>query len=136
MSGGHAADPRLRGPSRPVAPVGALKPRLVKFVGCACPYCGVEMTASGEQHVTRDHVLSRMRMDNLERALRSRLQVINVIVVCFDCNGRKGSMTLFRFMGRVGGENSPMGQRIMLVMDRFRAQLPAADFLALTGAPR
>lgn len=117
---------------RPVS----FKPRLLSSIGQRCPYCSDVMTDSGDQMVSRDHVLSRMRMRKLGPALRKRLQLVNCIVVCFDCNNRKGSMTLFRFMTTVGGYTSPMGRHIFAFMGGgLRARLPAADFLALTGAP-
>lgn len=86
--------------------------------------------------VTRDHLLSRVLMrEVLPKALRRRLQIINIVYVGARCNTDKGAMTLYKFI-MVEPATSKRARHLWDFLARLRSELPLEDFLALTGAPR
>ena len=137
MTGGHAKDLAARGPAQPRSGTcqRAYKPRLTGSIGKACPYCSHMMEATGHRHVSREHILPRIKARALKGALRKQINKINCINVCAACNEEKGAKTLHEYMLFVLRLSASDAMRLSQLIDELRLKHPPHVFLALTGSP-
>lgn len=114
---------------------GILRKKLARFLGAACPFCGVTMNRdkgwNSPQAPSRDHRIPESR---------GGLDVVsNIVVVCRGCNEEKGSLTVEEFTAWRTG----MASRLDVRWAKLRAvhlnkRLPAhvrdAALVALGGS--